>query len=805
MRQMVLAGLLGLMLDASTVAAQQTKKSGAAPAQKAVPAQKADAKQPSTKQKAAPPAKKADPPAEKGTKKAAQKASVPAAKLTPAQPAGDSLLRYVPDDVFVVAAFQPSKLINAKALQDAVNAAKGEDVIQDLMAEAVKEMGLDPSKIVEAGIFIDQATMDELRAGHSKTAFRVKRQNNLKQIGLAMHNFESTYRQLPDDDGFEDSKGNLSWRVHLLPFLDQLALYQEFNLDEPWDSDHNNALIEKMPDVFKVAGVEDDGKTSIHVLTGEGTAFGGDDPPQFRDITDGLSNTILMVVAGTDKADVWTKPGGLEVDPEDPLAALGKIAETFDVGIMDGSVRQLEGSIDASTFLHLAQHQDGQVVDIPFEYSGPPTPIPGIIVRYSEPFDMGTLMPKLTGAREPKDIEIDGNAAIQLAHDASVMFPDAQTMLISSEANLKTMRATRGKPAGVKEEFAQLYPANDAVVVGKLELTDEEIEELFRGAPFAGILQSLVKATIFLDATGNNESLLHVEVTTDDEQSAQQVYGLVNGGFQVLKGQAMNAVSQEGSGIPEDVVGVLGELLDTVAIETEEATVSLDIPKVEDADKLMSGLTPAFEELFKGIRSGREQAREMSKLNAIKQMGLALHNYHDVFNGFPSWNTPRGPEENKGLSWRVHLLPYLEQAELYQEFHLDEPWDSEHNKTLIEKMPDIFKSDGVEEAGKTSFHVFLGENTPLGDEKLHGFRDIRDGSSNTLMVVQAGPDKAEIWTKPSGLEYDPEDPKKCLGEIGEQLMILLCDGSARFISSDIADVTLRRLIERSDGEVVGNY
>lgn len=308
-----------------------------------------------------------------------------------------------------------------------------------------------------------------------------------------------------------------------------------------------------------------------------------------------------------------------------------------------------------------------------------------------------------------------------------------------------------------------------------------------------------------LDATGDNESLLTVKVESDDQQSAQQIFGLVNGGFQVLKGQALNAVSQEGSGIPEDVVGVLSELLDSVVIETDESTVSLDLPKIESPEKLLADLKPATIDLFNGIRAGRERAREMQKLNSIRQMGLAMHNYHDVYNGFTSWNTPQGPKNNQGLSWRVYMLPFLEQADLYQQFNLDEPWDSEHNKTLIEKMPDIFKSAGVEDPGKTSFHVFLGENTPLGDDEPRKIRDIHDGTSNTIMIVQAGADKAEIWTKPSGLEYDPEDPKKCLGEIGETLMILLCDGSARFISSDIADVTLRRLIERADGEVVGNY
>src|SRR5206468_5253686 len=70
--------------------------------------------------------------------------------------------------------------------------------------------------------------------------------NNLKQIGLAMHSYHDVYKRLPSGAVQDkDGKALLSWRVHLLPFLEQEALFKEFKLDEPWDSDNNKKLLAK--------------------------------------------------------------------------------------------------------------------------------------------------------------------------------------------------------------------------------------------------------------------------------------------------------------------------------------------------------------------------------------------------------------------------------------------------------------------------------------------------------------------------------------------------------------------------------
>jgi hypothetical protein len=197
------------------------------------------------------------------------------------------------------------------------------------------------------------------------------------------------------------------------------------------------------------------------------------------------------------------------------------------------------------------------------------------------------------------------------------------------------------------------------------------------------------------------------------------------------------------------------------------------------------------------------RSREVANKNNMKQIGIAMHNYHDTFNRFP----PGGLDENgkAGLSWRVHLLPFMEQAALYNEFNLDEPWDSEHNKALIGRMPTAYKSPGSKntKAGQTNYVAMRHENAVITGKQGKRIADIRDGTSNTIMVVEADDKQAVTWTKPDDLDFDPKKPHTGLGTLRNgQFFALFCDGSVRGISSKITAETLKRLVDRQDGKVI---
>ena len=113
------------------------------------------------------------------------------------------------------------------------------------------------------------------------------------------------------------------------------------------------------------------------------------------------------------------------------------------------------------------------------------------------------------------------------------------------------------------------------------------------------------------------------------------------------------------------------------------------------------------------------------------------------------------------LSWRVRILPDLHEEELYDQFHLDEPWDSPHNKKLIEKIPSYFESfRSSAEKGKTTYLAPVGKGT-LFDTVLEEFKLTKkeDEPCNTVLVVDVEDESAVVWTKPEDLDFDPDNPK----------------------------------------------
>ncbi|MFP6674634.1 MAG: DUF1559 domain-containing protein, partial [Pirellulaceae bacterium] len=105
-------------------------------------------------------------------------------------------------------------------------------------------------------------------------------------------------------------------------------------------------------------------------------------------------------------------------------------------------------------------------------------------------------------------------------------------------------------------------------------------------------------------------------------------------------------------------------------------------------------LLPAL--LLPAVQSAREAARQQVSLNNMKQIGFAMNVHHDLHGAFPAAGSVDGDSAaGLGLSWRVHLLPILDQSALYNQFHLDEPWDSPHNKSLLPMMPELYQSPNM--------------------------------------------------------------------------------------------------------------
>jgi len=208
--------------------------------------------------------------------------------------------------------------------------------------------------------------------------------------------------------------------------------------------------------------------------------------------------------------------------------------------------------------------------------------------------------------------------------------------------------------------------------------------------------------------------------------------------------------------------------------------------------------------LLPAVQASREAARRSQCVNHLKQMGLAMFNFHSTENHFPA--AAIADKDGKPLlSWRVAILPFLDQKALYEKFKLDEPWDSEHNKPLLAEMPDVFKCPTRQGAkdGETCYCVFTGENTPFDTSNGPLLANITDGTSNTLRVVESG--TPVPWTKPDDLAFDPESKLPNFGATSSHpggFNALFMDGSVRFIKNSINQLILKALISPHGGEVI---
>lgn len=270
----------------------------------------------------------------------------------------------------------------------------------------------------------------------------------------------------------------------------------------------------------------------------------------------------------------------------------------------------------------------------------------------------------------------------------------------------------------------------------------------------------------------------------------------------------------------------LGEMLLTNLQVTEQnqvAKISTNIPdsaqqKLEQLPGIVMGMmafgggpfgqpkldTPGARPPGVALGGGRDRQEAM---NNLKQIGLAFHNYHDIQKKFPTAASVDASGKPL-LSWRVHLLPLLDQQELYQQFKLDEPWDSDHNKALIPRMPAVFASSGGAPAssGLTRILVPVGAGMIFEGAQPIGIREITDGTSNTILCVEVHADAAVPWTKPDDLQVDLNDPLKNLaGSRPEGCLLLMCDGSVRTIQDTIDVNTLKALFTRNGGEAVQKF
>jgi len=209
--------------------------------------------------------------------------------------------------------------------------------------------------------------------------------------------------------------------------------------------------------------------------------------------------------------------------------------------------------------------------------------------------------------------------------------------------------------------------------------------------------------------------------------------------------------------------------------------------------------------LLPAVQAAREAARRAQCTNNLKQIGLAMHNYASANGCFP----PAATYDANGkplLSWRVLILPYLEQGALYNQFHLDEAWDSPNNKPLGDRLLNVFRcpSAGDLPPGLTTYEVVVDPGS-LFTGKPSGVpvQAVTDGLSNTLLVVEGA--VPVPWSKPGDLSLASGEPMLGMGSKHPGgLNALMGDGSVHFIKTSISPQVLKALVTRNGGETISS-
>ena len=448
-------------------------------------------------------------------------------------------------------------------------------------------------------------------------------------------------------------------------------------------------------------------------------------------------------------------------------------------------------------------------------------PVPpgyGAVVRFSKPYQLdGLLMPL---AKSTTEGELNGKPyrQSQAPMFPSLYMPDDQTLIVAEDSFLRKMLANHEAPAEgpLGKLFGSTNTSNDLVAIAVLEPVREMLSAMLAQAPvpppFEGVkrVSSLLKAAkAQVSVTGGPSASL--VLLSPSEAAAEELEQLINELLDLARQMALAEMGQMASGddpvaqaMAQYMQRINERMFDMVRPVRNGTVLSVSQGGNEYSQVAVIGVLVAL--LLPAVQAARGAARRAQSTNNLKQIGLAMHNFHDVHKRFPA---RAGFDDGSKplLSWRVRILPFIEQQPLYEKFHLDEPWDSEHNKTLIPLMPQVYRnpSSGPDPSLAT-YLVPTGEGTMFDGQEGTKIAEITDGTAGTVMVLEVNPEAAVVWTKPDDWEYDADDPLAGLGKAHPNgFNVLLADGSVRFISAEVDPTMFRALLTKSAGDKVGPF
>lgn len=440
-----------------------------------------------------------------------------------------------------------------------------------------------------------------------------------------------------------------------------------------------------------------------------------------------------------------------------------------------------------------------------------PRPVPVIIARFTHDVDAKEVLTKLQaaeglpGPHRIEDVKVGGKTCLDTGDAPMAYLPSKNTIVLAMKEDMgKTISVT--EPSGPLWERLKKADADNDILVAVEPFTvaglDKLVDMMKKGVPpqaatYLSAVNKLRGGTATFNLTA--PSMLRLVLDAKDAEAAgdvdellQQAVRMAGGGLMVAK-QGMPKEAQAAFG---PLVKLAEQLVDGAKTTKSGSQVTLDVKRPEILDTAGESIVST---VTQSTMEARAAARRARQANNMKQISSAMLLYESIMGTFPPAVFEK--DGKPSLSWRVAILSFIGEEALYERFHPDEPWDSPHNLEAAKKMPSVFQSTDSPNDGKTRIMLFTGKGAAFDGSKRVRAADIRDGRSNTILFVEAGPDKAVPWTKPEDLPFDPNNPLAALGKVSPQgFRAGFFDGSVHLLKVD--NKTLKALITPDGGEAI---
>jgi hypothetical protein len=414
-------------------------------------------------------------------------------------------------------------------------------------------------------------------------------------------------------------------------------------------------------------------------------------------------------------------------------------------------------------------------------------------------------------------------------HDAEVYFPDDRHVVVGWGGSLEAYHAKAPAKDGPLAPALKLAASGTKVVVASADISALPIppnaldDVPAEARPILKARQLTLAIDLGADARFDLRAAYADEAAAQDAEKAVRALAelgrkkLAEGKKEIeakLYDPKVKA-PRPAQDLPEAIgnvfaLGALNRLDETLAdqklITRDKAQLALAVPVPKEILALAGGTVAlGAAALVPAVGKVRVASARMQSSNNLKQIGIAILSYHDANGKMPADIVDKNGKPL--LSWRVAILPYIEQQNLYNQFKLDEPWDSENNKQWSKAMVKVFLSPDAAQPqkplwGMTNYLAVKGPGAAFEPGKKLGIADFTDGTSNTVMVIETN--DAVPWAKPGDYPYDP---KKALPKItppGNRnvFLALMGDGSVRALKPTLPEKTLKALFTRNGGEVI---